>query len=267
MPNKNKLLANYSVLLGIIKDKYIILNDKIYCGMSNPYFSFKKFTVYHDLCAMKVGTDGVLLGAWANVADSRKVLDIGTGTGLLALMVAQRNEKANITAIDVDKQAVKQAKNNVFLSPWSNRIEVVQADATIFESPVLYDTILSNPPYFVDSLKGPDEQRNMSRHSDALPAWKLIDKVAELLTLEGSFSMIIPFEQTDDFVDYAKLVGLHLSRHTRVSTRIGLPPKRSLLEFKKTFSEVKMDELTIELSRHVYTEEYIHLTKDFYLKM
>lgn len=267
MPNKNKLLANYSVLLGIIKDKYIILNGKIYCGMSNPYFSFKKFTVYHDLCAMKVGTDGVLLGAWANVADSRKVLDIGTGTGLLALMVAQRNEKANITAIDVDKQAVKQAKNNVFLSPWSNRIEVVQADATIFESPVLYDTILSNPPYFVDSLKGPDEQRNTSRHSDALPAWKLINKVAELLTLEGSFSMIIPFEQTDGFVDYARLVGLYLSRHTQVSTRIGLSPKRSLLEFKKTFSEVKMDELTIELSRHVYTEEYIHLTKDFYLKM
>lgn len=235
--------------------------------MSNSFFTFKQFTVHHDQCAMKVGTDGVLLGAWVDVSASKRVLDIGTGTGLLALMVAQRNEGACITAIDIDGQAVRQAKTNVELSPWKNRIEIVQADANVYHPNIQFDTILSNPPYFVDSLKCPDEQRSVARHSDTLSAYQLLRKVSDLLTPDGKFSLIIPYEQTDVVVDFAREVGLHWSLCTQVITRIGLSPKRSLLEFRKQSSEVKRDELVIELSRHVYTEDYIHLTKDFYLKM
>ena len=135
--------------------------------MPNPYFSFKQFTVYHDRCAMKVGTDGVLLGAWTDVSGARDILDIGTGTGLIALMLAQRSE-AHIVAVDIDEDAVKQAKENVEKSPWPGRIEVERHDICCFNSDIRYDVIVSNPPYFFNSLKCPDGQRNIARHTVGL---------------------------------------------------------------------------------------------------
>lgn len=233
--------------------------------MSNPYFTFKKFTVRHDRCAMKVGTDGVLLGAWTDINRSRRILDIGTGTGLIAMMLAQRAEDARITAIDIDTDAVSQAQENIAASPWDDRIEVAHEDIRTYAPTALFDTIVSNPPYFVNSLKCPDRQRNTARHTDTLDALSLLESVSVLLAPEGRFSLILPAAQSDDFVRLATRCGLCLSRHTAVITRPGLPPKRSLMEFRKTPGSCLSDELTVELERHVYSEEYVALTGDFYL--
>lgn len=235
--------------------------------MGNPFFKFKKFTVCHDCCAMKVGTDGVLLGAWTDVSHSGRILDIGTGTGLIALMLAQRCPAATITAIDIDRDAILQAMGNVKSSPWNQQITPIQVDVCSYTSDALFDTIVSNPPYFIDSLKCPDGQRNLARHTDTLDATRLLAKVKELLTLEGRFSIVLPADQSETFVQIAEREGLYLSRHTAVVTRPGLSPKRSLMEFCKIKGGFQSDELVIELERHVYSQEYIALTKDFYLKM
>ena len=163
--------------------------------MPNPYFAFKQFTVRHDRCAMKVGTDGVLLGAWTDLSHSRRILDIGTGTGLIALMLAQRCMDARITAIDLDSAAVEQAQENIQASPWKDRIEALQQDICTYHPNGTFDTIVSNPPYFIDSLKCPDGQRSTARHTDTLDADRLIGKVSELLTSDGRFSIILPAEQ------------------------------------------------------------------------
>ena len=235
--------------------------------MPNPYFAFKQFTVRHDRCAMKVGTDGVLLGAWTDLSHSRRILDIGTGTGLIALMLAQRCMDARITAIDLDSAAVEQAQENIQASPWKDRIEALQQDICTYPPNGTFDTIVSNPPYFIDSLKCPDGQRSTARHTDTLDADRLIGKVSELLTSDGRFSIILPAEQTEDLIRVAGEKGLHPSRQTWVITRPGLSPKRILMEFRKTPITLQPDELVIELERHVYSEEYIALTQEFYLKM
>ena len=235
--------------------------------MPNPYFAFKQFTVRHDRCAMKVGTDGVLLGAWTDLSHSRRILDIGTGSGLIALMLAQRCMDARITAIDLDSAAVEQAQENIQASPWKDRIEALQQDICTYPPNGTFDTIVSNPPYFIDSLKCPDGQRSTARHTDTLDADRLIGKVSELLTSDGRFSIILPAEQTEDLIRVAGEKGLHPSRQTWVITRPGLSPKRILMEFRKTPATLQPDELVIELERHVYSEEYIALTKEFYLKM
>lgn len=235
--------------------------------MANPYFTFKQFTIRHDRCAMKVGTDGVLLGAWTNVKHSHHLLDIGTGTSLIALMLAQRCPQAHITAVDIDAEAIGQALENVQLSPWSDRVEVKLQDICTYTTDRCFDTIVSNPPYFIDSLKCLDDQRNTARHTDTLDAERLLNSVARLLSNDGRFSIILPAEQTDLLIQTACTQGLYPSRKTEVITRPGLPPKRVLMEFQKTKEALQTDELIIELERHVYSEEYIALTKDFYLKM
>ena len=235
--------------------------------MPNPYFAFKQFTIRHDRCAMKVGTDGVLLGAWTDLSHSRRILDIGTGTGLIALMLAQRCMDARITAIDLDSAAVEQAQENIQASPWKDRTEALQQDICTYHPNGTFDTIVSNPPYFIDSLKCPDGQRSTARHTDTLDADRLIGKVSELLTSDGRFSIILPAEQTEDLIRVAGEKGLHPSHQTWVITRPGLSPKRILMEFRKTPITLQPDELVIELERHVYSEEYIALTKEFYLKM
>lgn len=234
--------------------------------MPNTYFSFKRFTVHHDRCAMKVGTDGVLLGAWTRLEDSRRVLDIGTGTGLIALMLAQRNSDCSITAIDIDSGAIGQARENIQASPWKDRIVALLQDVRSFRSDQLFDTIVTNPPYFVNSLKCPDGQRNTARHTDTLDVVSLLGQVAVLLASNGRFSMIIPSEQSDVLLRTAERVGLYPSRRTDVITRPGIPPKRVLLEFVRKRVPLLADELVIELERHRYSEEYMALTREFYLK-
>lgn len=232
--------------------------------MSNPYFSFKQFTVYHDRCAMKVGTDGVLLGAWTEVASARRILDIGTGTGLIALMLAQRSD-AYITGIDIDYEATEQAKENVERSPWKERIEIVHRDIGLYQAEGLFDVIVSNPPYFVHSLKCPEQQRNMARHTDTLSFEALLHAAKRLLHREGSFSIIIPADAAEAFQVLAKQEELYLWRRTWVQGRPDTPSKRVLLAFRQMPSELHEDRLTIELDRHVYTPEYTALTQAFYL--
>lgn len=235
-------------------------------SMPNPYFSFKRFTVYHDRCAMKVGTDGVLLGAWAPVSSACRVLDVGTGTGLISLMLAQRCP-AFIKAVDIAPEAVEQAKINVAASPWSDRIEVELQDICRYVSDTCFDVIVSNPPYFVNSLKCPDTGRTTARHTDDLDFESLITAVARLLAPEGVFSVIIPTDGMHLLVTTATRQGLYLSRQTLVHTKPGAEPKRVLLAFKRFPTECVTDSLIIELSRHIYSKEYIALTRDFYLKM
>ena len=235
--------------------------------MRNPFFSFKQFTVRHDRCAMKVGTDGVLLGAWTDVRQARSILDVGTGTGLIALMLAQRSPQARIVGIDIDEAAVGQANENMLASPWADRLTARCQDVRSLCPEVRYDTIVSNPPYFIDSLKCPDEQRTTARHTDTLDIRSLLESVSMLLSEQGRFSIILPAEQTDLLVQAAAEVGLYPTRYTAVITRPGLPPKRTLMELGRSSMTCQPDELVIELERHVYSEDYIALTRDFYLKM
>lgn len=234
--------------------------------MPNTYFTFKRFTVHHDLCAMKVGTDGVLLGAWADVSSAESILDVGTGSGLIALMAAQRSN-AYITGIDIDESAVAQAQINFGSSPWNGRLEAVHTDLRSYSPDCRFDVIVSNPPFFVDSLKCTDRQRNTARHNDTMPLSLLLEKASLFLQPHGRLSLILPFEQHEFLTKTAVSFGLYPTRHTFVITRPGLAPKRSLMEFRKQPEAYIPQELIVELERHVYSEKYIALTKDFYLKM
>jgi tRNA1Val (adenine37-N6)-methyltransferase len=235
--------------------------------MANHYFKFKQFTVWQDRCAMKVGTDGVLLGAWCEVGGRKRILDVGTGTGLISLMLAQRSQ-ALITAIDVDEKAVSQARENVNRSPW-DRIEVIQADFKQFCPENRYDMIVSNPPYFVRSLKSPDGQRTLARHADELNYTDLFAGVDRLLTPNGLFSLIIPAESLPEIISLSQQFNLSLLRRLNVITKPAAAPKRILITFSR---EEPTDipaatNLLIEHARHQYSEAYIQLTQDFYLAM
>lgn len=238
--------------------------------MSNPFFQFKQFTIRHDKCAMKVGTDGVLLGAWAGIESCNRILDIGTGTGLIALMLAQRS-KAVIDAIDIDADACLQAQENTESSPFAGRINVRHSALADFAQAGtnLYDLIVSNPPYFVDSLKCPDRKRNTARHTDTLTLEDLLQDSCKLLAPQGRIALILPYDQKERLADCIRTYHLFLSKETSVIPVPGAEPKRLLVELtaESTAPSVCSDQLTIEIARHQYTDEYISLTKDFYLKM
>ena len=236
--------------------------------MSNPYFQFKQFTVWHDKCAMKVGTDGVLLGAWASVQNARRVLDVGTGTGLVALMLAQRSlPDTRIVALEIDEVAVRQAEENVARSPWKGRIEVMQGDFKECRFPDKFDVIVSNPPYFIDSLTCPDQKRSSARHNETLTYEELLEGVAGLLTEEGYFTVVIPADVAGRVKDIASMWNLHAVRQLNVITKPGGIPKRALITFSFFSQECVMEELLIELARHQYSKEYIALTQEYYLNM
>lgn len=236
--------------------------------MSNPYFQFKQFTVWHDKCAMKVGTDGVLLGAWTSVQNAHKILDVGTGTGLVALMLAQRSlPDADIVALEIDETAAGQARENVTRSPWKERIEVVQADFRDYQSLDKFDVIVSNPPYFVDSLECPDQQRNAARHNDSLAYEELLEGVGGLLAEDGAFTIVIPVDVADRVKMIAAVKNLYAVRQLNVITKPGGVPKRTLITFTFSNQECVVEELLTELARHQYSEEYIALTQEYYLNM
>lgn len=234
--------------------------------MANSYFQFKQFRVEQALCAMKVGTDGVLLGAWTDVDAAFSCLDIGTGTGLLALMVAQRNQQANIVALELDDMAAKQAKENVNASPWSNRIEVVQTDVRDYLPDRPFDLIVCNPPYFNFSLESPNNRRTMARHTFSLSYRELLSCVVKFLSFNGCFSLILPFDVHQQFIELASSFGLFCSKVCHVIPRPGASPKRALMEFSFSNQIMQVSELLIELKeRHSYSEQYKWLTQDFYL--
>lgn len=236
--------------------------------MSNPYFQFKQFTVRHDRCAMKVGTDGVLLGAWVPVQNARRILDVGAGSGLISLQLAQRVPEAFITAVEIDPDAAAQAQENIRQSPWSDRIEVVCCDFRAYHPEVRFDLIVSNPPYFIDALKCPDSQRSTARHTSDLNYELLFGHSAHLLSEQGSVGIIIPSEVERLVIDTAWKYNLYPYRCLRVFTKPGKPCRRVLLVFSRQHHSCIEENLCIESEVHgQFTPEYIALTKEFYLKM
>ena len=230
--------------------------------MSNDFFQFKQFIVRQDSCAMKVGTDGTLLGAWARGGE--RILDIGTGTGLIALMMAQRFDKAIVDAIDIDAGACEQAQRNAAESPFGERINVCNKSLQEFseqETAKRYDSIVSNPPYFVHSLKAPDERRSMARHAETLSYYDLMKCSANMLSENGEISVVIPFDCRKRLEEAAILSGLFLSRICAVKTKPEKAPKRYLLAFTKRPTTVVQEELVIG------SDEYVEMMKDFYLKL
>ncbi len=235
--------------------------------MSNPYFRFKQFVIYQDNCAMKVGTDGVLLGAWTNVTGARQILDVGTGTGLISLQLAQRNPYAHITAVEIDEPAAVQATENINRSNWKNRMEVICCHFKDYFPKVKYDVIVSNPPYFMNDLKCPDSRRNTARHAQDLSYDLLFRHSSHLLAPQGTVSIIVPAELASIAIDTAWSHELHLFRRTNVYTSPKKKCKRVLMSFKSLQGPCTIDNLYIETENHEYTDNYIALTRDFYLKM
>ena len=229
-------------------------------------FTFKQFEIRQDRCAMKVGTDGVLLGAWARVEHCKRILDVGTGTGLVALMAAQRSH-AEVVGIDLDADAVSQAAENAAASPWSSRVLVMAADVKEYADAQLYDAILCNPPFFENSLKCPDAARTMARHTDTLTFDDLARCAARLLAPDGEFSVVIPYDRTTDMTVSAACYGLFATRQTIVYPFEGARPKRMLMAFSKQGGAHTPAPLYIQDAQRIHTPEYVALVKDFYLKM
>ena len=261
--------------------------------MGRGYFQFRQFTVCHDRCAMKVGTDGTLLGAWAR--GGRRVLDVGTGTGLIALMMAQRYPAAEVLAIDIDAAAARQAAENVAASPFAQRIRVIQGDVRLnsqfsinfvdfchdsakqaslmalaapkVPNSQLFDSIVCNPPFFADSLQCPDRQRSLARHADTLTYADLMAIAQQLLTDDGELSVIVPFDSKSRLVSEAALAGLFLMRECAVSTTPEKAPRRYLMAFGRHSSdELERRAEVLELAPGLRSEWYSELTKDFYIK-
>lgn len=233
-------------------------------------FTFKQFSVNQDRCAMKIGTDGVLLGAWTPIINNPyNVLDIGAGTGVLSLMLAQRSNAEQIDAIEIDEDAYEQCVENFETSPWGDKLFCFHAglDEFVDEPEDEYDLIISNPPFYTDDYKTDNTSRDLARFEDALPFEELIEAAALLLSDNGIFSVIIPYKEEERFVSLCKELDLFPLKITRVKGTPTSEIKRSLLAFCRIEQTPLIDELVIEISRHNYTPEYIELTKDFYLKM
>ena len=236
--------------------------------MANSYFTFKQFTINQNRCAMKVGTDGCLLGAWADISNSNNILDIGCGSGLIAIMSAQRCPQANITGIEIDTEAAAQAIENSKASPWNDRIIIIKKDFLEFESHETFDTILSNPPYFINSLKCPDEKRSKARHADTLTSYTLLLQSYKLLSAKGKLSIVIPYDQLTTWQEQAEEIGYKVTRLTRVHTRSDSAPKRALIEFcKSNDSKTILEDFVLEESPGTFTTQAIELLKPFYLKL
>ena len=243
--------------------------------MSTSSFRFQQFEVKHDRCAMKVGTDGVLLGAWVNVDGVQAVLDIGVGSGLISLMIAQRNSQAEVLGIDIDSDAVSQAQENFQHSPFSNRLKAEVCDFRTL--PPHWESlegdrerellIVSNPPFFIEDTLAPDATRAMARSNSSLPFDILISNASSLLTEKGRFAVIIPYSQAADFVLTASTFGLHLLRRCDVQTTPRKSPKRTLLEFGKQTDTTSFETLCLYDADGSRSQEYAALTADFYLNI
>ncbi len=236
--------------------------------MPNDTFDFKKFSIKQDKCAMKVGTDAVLLGAWIIPNGSKNILDIGTGTGVISLMLAQKSS-ANILAVEIDKQSTEQAKLNVSQSNYFSQIQIenVSIQDLAKKSEKKFDLIVTNPPYFIDSYKSIESNRTIARHSDSLPFEELIDSVIKLLDVKGKFCLILPKNEAGIFRKMAEIKGLYLSKLLRIRTKPDKESeKRHLMQFE--FKETEFSESTLVLEENEsrnYTQAYKEFTKDYYL--
>ena len=235
--------------------------------MSNSVFHFRQFTVRQDKCAMKVGTDGVLIGAWADLAHSCHVLDVGTGTGIIALMIAQRNGQATIDAIDIDKEACHQANENIEKSPFADRIKVIHQSFFNFTTEKKYDLIISNPPFFKNALKCSDAKRRVARHDDSLPLKHLIEHAMTMLSEKGRIALILPVSLSEELDFIVATHRLFFIRRTNVISVEGREAKRFLIEITPhSQNQTNLaDSLCLETKDNKRSAQYDALTKDFYL--
>lgn len=225
-------------------------------------FRFRQFTINQSEDVFRVGTDGVLLGALADISGKKKFLEVGTGTGLISLMLAQRNPHCQITAIDINEKAVLLAKENFENSPFSDRLSVMQSDFKNFNDDESYDLIVSNPPYFDENSSAKDA---VARQKIELDFNDLIKKSSELIRDEGTFCVIIPFESGPEFISESRQQQFQLIRKVNITGIIGSKPKRLILEFSKTEKVLIEENFTIEKSPRQYSEQYIEITKDFHV--
>lgn len=233
-------------------------------------FQFKQFNILQDKTAMKVGTDGVLLGAWANLDFyPNSILDIGAGTGLIALMMAQRCDADTIDAIELNDAAYEQTVENFENSDWGDRLFCYHASLAEFTDEIdnKYDFIISNPPFYTSTYKELPEERAMARHTESLTYADLLNSTSKLLSEQGNCAFIIPFGEEENFLKIAEENKLYPNRITRVKGAVNTAVKRSLLQLSFVKSKIIFKELTLELSRHNYTEDYKSLVQDFYLKL
>ena len=234
--------------------------------MEKSVFRFKQFSVAHDKCAMKVNTDGVLLGAWKDVSEARRILDVGTGTGVIALMMAQKNAVAEIHAIDIDKDAYLQARENFENSVWSNRLTSIHSSLQDFNPELKYDVIISNPPYFIDDFKTASHRRNVAKHTVALSYKELLSGISRLLGENGKALVVLPVFNFATFQEIAGENNLFITEMLEVTAVAGKVPYLLLLQLEHAEKEILKSSLTIQNSQENFTDEYKKLTKDFYLK-
>ena len=237
--------------------------------MANNYFKFKQFTIYQEEAAFKVTTDSVLLGAWADIQNAGRIIDIGTGTGLLALMAAQRSN-AVISAVEPDSRSFNQALSNIKASKWSSRISLFNCQVQDYtpEKGLLFDAIITNPPFFSQSLLNPDIRKANARHALTLTHEELISASMRLLAGTGILYLILPTEEGHIFIQKAGLKGLFCNRILKVKPAPSQNPERVLLAMSRCVTGIEDETIVIEQNgRHGYSEEYVALTRDFYLKM
>ena len=233
-------------------------------------FKFKQFEIDQSGCSMKVGTDGVLLGAWVDTKGAKDILDIGTGTGMIAIMLAQREKEANVDAVEIDGTACQTAQKNMQNSPFAERLSCVEDSIQDFSKTTRkeYDLIVCNPPFFTGGTLSAQSDRNNVRHTIKLPSGDLLGAVRRLLKKEGKFCVVLPLIEGLRFKEMAHTYNFHCTKVTEVKPKQDKSVERLLLQFEKNKKEEVTDELVIQFEkRNHYTEGYIALTKDFYLKM
>ncbi|WP_260259817.1 tRNA1(Val) (adenine(37)-N6)-methyltransferase [Vibrio intestinalis] len=230
-------------------------------------FRFKQFEIDGGQCGMPVSTDGVLLGAWSNIKQANSILDIGTGTGLLALMCAQRNGHAKIEALDIDLEAAETAKANFANSPWHTRLNVSHCDLIAHRFKDQFDAIICNPPYFNNGEQANNQQRATARHTDSLSHTDLLKKCKSLLSEDGNASFVLPITEGEAFIRLALEMGFALNRRCDVRPTETKPVNRLLIELSLAESHASIHQQLTIRNKLGYTEDFIALTKDFYLKM
>jgi tRNA1Val (adenine37-N6)-methyltransferase len=234
--------------------------------MSETTFRFRQFTIHQDKCAMKVGTDAVLLGAWVNPNGSHKILDIGTGTGIIALMIAQKS-KGIIHAVDIDEGSYLQSRENFRISPWFDRLLPFHISFQDFSATAVtrYDLIVSNPPYFHHASKPQQELRSQARHHDQLTFEDLILGTKKILSQDGKLCVILPIREGMEFMDLAMRNGLFCQRMLKVKTKQDKPEKRVLMEFTQRFGVMEESSIVIHDAIDQFSVEYRKMTGEYYL--